>query len=184
MLKLLTLLTLMHHVLGANPKVCTDKKINLNNEWKSLIKFNDEFSNACNKIYENEICVGYYLSKHPYVFNGYISHTGIAVLNNKDIKTYGLTNSGRWNNPDLLLKGGLSKSGKNIPSAYKFKFIGIKKTNKNNLAHFKRDKVNYSLLGYNGDNCADAVIDVASKLNHNITCNFLGINIPDFCIVK
>ena len=187
MLRLIILFTIFHHILALQsfPDVCKDGKKDVSiNIWKSMLKFDNELNNICKKVSKDRLCIAYYLSRHPYIFGGYISHIGIAVLNDKDVYTYGLTKSGRWNTPDLLLKGGVSKSGKNVPHAYKFKIIGVNETSKENLVHFKREKVNYSILGYNGENCADAVIDIASKLDHNITCNFLGVNIPDLCVIK
>ena len=171
-------------------KVCYDNKNNYINKWFSLYRskwgFNNYikiFKHVCDDVSEKKVCVVYYLSRHPYIFKGYISHIGVATIYNKVfLNTYGLSESGKWNSPDILLEGKISKSKINIPKAFKFKIIGVKETKKNNLIHFKIEKVNYSLIGYNGENCADIVVNISNNLNHNISCNFLGINIPDFCI--
>lgn len=137
---------------------------------------------------DTNVCFSPYTVFHEKVFYGMTRHMGVIVSEFGNAKSYGLTKKGWFNTPDILLEGGISRSGNNISTGYDINIIGIKKIFPNDIKYFEiKEKLNYSAIEWGGHNCASIIVEISDKLGYPINCrNYIGNypigpNIPGLC---
>jgi hypothetical protein len=144
-----------------------------------------QVANYCNS---TSVCFAPYTVYNDKVLYGLTPHMGVFLSNNGIVTSYGLTKKGWFNTPDILLEGGQTKSGNNISFGNNINVIGVKRIFSNDIKVFKiKNKLKYSAIEWEGDNCASIIVKISRALGYNMICKFkiaqyyFGPSIPELC---